>query len=93
MSLSTEGYIVMAFEGLTDEPFLPRYRNAPRRLDDGAQPHRHDFPKDRYRHGCFDVLELVSQEVVKRFNQSDLDVIQETGSLLLGATNGEDIPA
>ena len=38
----------MASEGLTDEPFLPRYHNAPRGLDDGAQPHRYDSPKDRY---------------------------------------------
>ena len=42
------GGVVMASEGLTDEPFLPRYHNAPRGLDDGAQPHRYDSPKDRY---------------------------------------------
>ena len=82
----------MASEGLTDEPVLPRYRKAPRRLDEGAQPHRYHTPKDRYRHAYFEVLELASGEVVKRFDQSDLGVIQETESLLLRAANGEDIP-
>ena len=69
------GGVVVASEGLTDEPVLPRYRKAPRRLDDGAQPHRYRCPKDRYRHAYFEVLELASREVSKRFDQSDLGVI------------------
>ncbi len=84
--------VVIASEGLTDEPVLPRYRKAPRRLDGGAQPHRYSCPKDRYRHAYFEVLELASGEVDKRFDQSDLGVIQEIESLLLGAANGKDIP-
>ena len=86
------GGIVMASKGLTDEPFLPRYRRAPRRLDDGAQPHRYDSPEDRYRHIYFEVLDLASVEVDRRFDQSDLHVVMETESLQLGAANGEDIP-
>ena len=47
------GGVVVASESLTDETVLPRYRKAPRRLDDGAQPHRYNSQKDRYRHAYF----------------------------------------
>ena len=36
--------------GLTDEPILPRYKRAPKQLDDGAQPHCFTCPKDRFCH-------------------------------------------
>lgn len=87
------GGVVKASEGLTDEPVLPRYRKPPRRLDAGGQPHRYDSPKDRYRHAYYEVLELASGEVSRRFDQSDVGLIQETESLLLRAANGENIPS
>ena len=37
--------VMKSSEGLTDEPILPRFRKAPRRLDDGTQPHRFTCPK------------------------------------------------
>ena len=84
--------VVNSSEGLTDEPILPRYRRAPRRLDDGAQPHRFTCPRDRYRHAYFEALEQACGEVEKRLNQSDVSVVADIESLLLDAANGRDIP-
>ena len=87
------GNVVKSSEGLTDDPILPRYRRAPRPLDDGAHPHRFTCPKDRYRQAYFEVLEQACGEIENRFNQSDLSVISEIESLLVDAANGQDISA
>ena len=83
--------VIKLSEGLTDEPRLPRYRKAPRRLDDGAQPHCFTCPKDRYRQAYFEVLEQACGEIENRFNQSDLSVVSDIESLLVNAANGQDI--
>ena len=41
---------------LTDEPCLPQQRRAPKRYDGGAQPHRYESPKARYRHVYYEVF-------------------------------------
>ena len=74
---------------LTEEPILPRYRKMPRWLDEGDQPHRYQAPKDKYRHAYFEVLELVSGEIERRFDQADFKTIQSLESLLLKAANGK----
>ena len=84
--------IVKSSGGLTDEPILPRYRRAPRRMDDGAQPHRFTCPKDRYRQAYFEVLEQACGEIESCFDQSDLSVVSDRESLLVNAANGQDIP-
>ena len=84
--------VVKSSEGLTDEPILPRYRRAPRRMDDGAQPHRFTCPKDRYRQAYFEVLEQACGEIESLFDQSDLSVVSNIESLLVNASNGQDIP-
>ena len=76
-------------QNLTEEPCLPRARKVPRRLDDGSSGHVYRSPKDRYRHVYFEVLELASGEVERRFEQSDITLIQSIESLLLHASNGE----
>ena len=89
------GRVLIASEGVTDEPFLPRYRTAPRRLDDGVQSHRYDSPKDMYRLAYFEVLSLPLRRSPNASKSiKSIDVIQETESLLLGpgTANGKDIP-
>ena len=83
--------VIKLSEGLTDEPRLPRYRKAPRRLDDGAQSHCFTCPKDRYCQAYFEVLEQACGEIENRFNQSDLSVVSDIESLLVNAANGQDI--
>jgi hypothetical protein len=83
--------VLQQSSGLTDEPSLPRYRKRPRRYDSGDDPHNYTEPKDRYRHLYFEVLELASGEIERRFKQSDFNVIQDLESVLLKAANGEKV--
>ena len=76
---------------MTDEPVLPRYRKAPKRFNEGAQPHRYTSPEERYCQAYFEVLDLAGGEIEKRFDQPDLAVVREVESLLIGAANHEDI--
>ena len=75
---------------LTEEPKLPRYRKIPKRLDDGDSPHCYSSPKDKYRHGYFEVFELAAGEIERRFEQSDLSTTTCTKieNTLISAANG-----
>ena len=53
----------------TEEPSLPSCRQPPRRLDEGAVPHRFNPPEDYYRSLYFQALDLVSEEILRRFSQ------------------------
>ena len=74
---------------LTEEPQLPRYRKLPKKLDEGDCPHCYTSPKDKYRHDYFEMLELATGEIERRFEQPDFVKIKEIESLLLNAANGE----
>ena len=78
--------------GLTDEPVLPRCRKVPRRYDEGCETHRYAFPEHRYRHAYFEVLDYAIGEIVRRFDQTDLAIVREVKSLLIGAAKGKNIP-
>ena len=83
--------VLKASDGLTDEPVLPRYRKTPRRINEGALPHRYTSPEDRYRHAYFEALEQACGEIERRFDQSDLPLICDIESLLVNAANGETV--
>ena len=74
---------------LTEEPKLPRIRKAPRRIDHGSSPHIYACAKDMYRHAYYEALDLVSEEVERRFQQSDINTVKEVEVLLLSASNGD----
>ena len=84
--------VLESSRGVTDEPVLPRYRRVPRRMDEGAQPHRYTSPEDRYRQAYFEALDHAGGEIEKRFDQSDLAFVREVESLLIDAANGGDVP-
>ncbi len=81
--------VLQSSQELTDEPVLPRYRKIPKRLDDGSQPHRFTSPEERYRHAYFEVLEQACGEIERRFDQSDLSVVQKIESFLIESANGQ----
>ena len=72
---------------LTEEPILPRQRKRPRRLDDGATPHRYETPKDRHCHMYLEVTELTAGEVERRFIQKDLGIVNEVEVILIEFAN------
>ena len=43
--------VLNATSDLTNEPMLPRFRKAPRRLDGCSQPHRYGSPEDKINTG------------------------------------------
>ena len=42
-----------------------------------------------YHHAYYEALDLVSEEVERRFQQSDINTIKEVKVLLLSASNGD----
>ena len=95
-SLRTEDKFSLFYEevqkqsnSLTEEPVLPRYRKTPKRYDAGVTPHRYQSSEDRYRHSYFEVLEVVSGVIERRFDQQDLKIIKDIEQSLINASNGE----
>ena len=82
--------VISASENITDEPTLPRPRKLPCRIDDGAPSHQPMTPKDMYRQKYFEALDIVSEEIKRRFDQRDIKIVVEMEQLLLDSANGVD---
>lgn len=82
--------VVEQCHDLTDEPVLPRRRNPPRRTANEAECYQPETPKDYYRQKYFEVLDVVSNEISRRFNQSDLTTVADIEKMLLAAANGQE---
>lgn len=72
---------------LTSEPSLPRYARRPRRIDDGEPSHRFETPKSYFRQQYFELFDLASGELKRRFQQNGLPVAATVEKLLLEAAN------
>ena len=61
----------------------------PRGTDHGSSPHTYACVKDMYMYGhaYYEALDLVSEEVERRFQQSDINTIKEIEVFLLSASN------
>ncbi|CAH1254781.1 ZMYM1 [Branchiostoma lanceolatum] len=73
------------------EPTLPRYRRQPRRLDDGSEPHRPAGPKEFYRQVYFQACDLLTGELMERFDQEFLKPVVAMERVLINAANGNDV--
>ena len=62
-------------EDLTQPPKLPRQRQVPRRVDDGAPSHRFATPEEYYRKQYFEVLDLLATELERRFDQNSFKIL------------------
>ena len=69
--------IVKESEDKTKPPSLGRQRKAPARLDDGASGHCFSSPKAFHRQQYFEVLDLVYQELLRRFDQKSFLLLQD----------------
>ena len=75
---------------LTDPPALPRYRNPPRRLDDGSVAHRFNDPKEYFKSQYFEVLDLLMNELKRPFQQErGIPVAAAIEKVLIDCSNGE----
>ena len=73
---------------LTEQPKLPRNRKLPKRLDSGSLAHQYQSARDLYRHAYYEALDLISEEVTRRFEQEDLFIIKEIEVLMIKHANG-----
>ena len=73
---------------LTEEPILPRHCKLPKRLDSGSSTHQYQSAKDLHHHAYYEALDLVSEEVTRRFEQEDLFIIKEIEMLMIKYSNG-----
>ena len=73
------------------EPKLPRYRKAPRQLNEGSQPHRFTIVKDYFRCQYFEACDLLVNDIESRFEQNEfMEPVLAIEALLIKASNGED---
>ncbi|XP_065885455.1 zinc finger MYM-type protein 1-like [Dysidea avara] len=81
--------VIHESQSLTAEPKLPRIHKLPRRLDHGSSaPHQHSCTRDMYRQTYYEAIDTVSEEVKRRFDQSDIQLIRDIETLLLTCANG-----
>ena len=81
--------VVDGAKTLTEPPVLPRQRRLSKRADCGSEPHQFTTPQDFYRKQYFEVLDLVSNELSRRFDQKDLKIVMEMEKLILSASNDD----
>ena len=79
--------VVDKSSGLTNPPCLSRARRPPKRYDSGTAPHVYTTPKDYFRHIYFEVLDVVRNEISRRFNQEALEYPKYIEIILLKAAN------
>ena len=83
--------VVEDSKDLTSPPVLPRSRRPPKRIDDSAASvHEYATPEDFYRRQYFEVLDLLINELRRRFQQKrGLPVVAVLEKILLDSANGE----
>ena len=79
--------VVKESETLTEKPTLPRYRRPPRRIDDGSSPHQFESPESYYRSIYYEVLDMLSGEISRRFDQDSLSIPKDIENLLITSSN------
>ena len=62
-------YVLAKSESLTDQPTLPRQRRLPKRIDSGSTAHQFDNPKVYFKKQYFEVLDVITAELNRRFQQ------------------------
>ena len=83
--------VIKESENITSEPTLPRQRQIPRRIDDGFPNHQFSCPKDYFRQQYFEILDLLLNELSRRFNQPTFGIMGEMESMLVDSCNEMEI--
>lgn len=74
---------------LTEARTLPRYRNPPRRLDDGSSSHRYNTAMEYFKRQYFEVLNILSSKLKRRFQKErGMPVAQTIEKVLVDHANG-----
>ena len=62
---------------LTEKPKLPKICKVPRRIDHGSSPHTYACVKHMHHHAYYEALDLVSEEIERRFNSQILTKLKK----------------
>lgn len=76
---------------LSNQPCLHRARRPPRRIDSDSEPHVFETPLEYYRKINFEVIDVVVNELNRRFDQPSLQIPLAIERLILEAANW-DVP-
>ena len=77
-------------EAYTQEPTVPRQKRVPRRLDDGAEGHHYASPHDYFKQQYYEVLDLMLNEIDRRFDQPTFMILRDIEKLIVESCNGTD---
>ena len=80
--------VVSEASDYTLSPVLPRQRRVPRRIDDGTPGHIFSSPEDHYRKQYYEVMDILTEEMARRFDQAAFSLLQEMERLLIDSCNG-----
>jgi len=72
----------------TQDPTLPEQKRIPRRLDDGASNHVYSSPKEYYRQQYYQVLDVLTEEMTRQFDQPTFTLLREMENLVIQSCNG-----
>ena len=72
-----------------DPPVLPRRRQIPKRIDDGASPHVFSNVEDLYRKEYFQAIDCVKGELERRFHQDNFLLVRNIETILINSANGK----
>ena len=73
------------------EPALPRQRRIPRRINDGSENHEYSSLREFFRHQYYEVLDLLKEELKRRFDQPTFAILKEVEMLLIDSCNGKNV--
>ena len=73
---------------ITDEPILPRVRRINIRIDDGSQNHAFNDVQDYFRKQYYEALDIVINDIKRRFQQDNFTLVSKIEKLLLDAASG-----
>ncbi|KAL2102053.1 hypothetical protein ACEWY4_003814 [Coilia grayii] len=75
---------------LTEWPQLPRQQRLPKKFGGDTQ-HLFDSASQYFRKEYFDVLDIIVNELDRRFDQHDFGVVEDIERLLVTAGNGDEV--
>ena len=91
----TDGYFKSFFDAVQreaaskcDPPVLPRKRQLPKRIDDGAPQHVFTAVEDLYRKEYFEAIDCVKGELERCFHQDNFLFVRSIEAVLISSANG-----
>ena len=73
---------------VTNEPKLPRKKRIPHRIDEGSIGHQPQTPKEYFKQQYFEALDILINELRRRFQQGSLSVLHEIEQIIIKSCNG-----